>query len=578
MVRRNLAFRETERGFRRSGESMGVWKTLGVAAVVVATAAISTAAQAQQTPVDPGRVDERLRARPEAPSVLPVDVPNLPQQQPAPQSDLRVTLTDVVFEGASAVPMADLEALAAPYIGRDMALAEVFRLAEEVTAEYRRRGYVLSRAVVGPQRIETGVVTIQILEGYVAEVNIQGEAGGYRPFLDSYMAPVLAGRPTSGDALSRALLLARDLRGVDVRAVVAPSPTMPAAADISLVVQRNPVEAFLALDNRGSRWLGPWQAYAGFTFNDALGLGERLSLTAVVAPEDGELGFLSLNYEQPVGASGLRVNAFASYAATEPGDELAILGVHGESTTLGFGLTYPLIRSRASNLLFRANFTARDSESSNAFIDPLFDDSIRSLSAELFGNHADTWGGVTTWQLGVTQGLGGFGATEDGDPDKSRFTGTAEAKRLNIEFSRLQPLAAGLYLQVAAAAQFSPDSLLASEEFGLGGAAFARAFDPSEVTGDEGVAGKVELFYTLTPQAFGSIEPYAFYEAGEVRQNAPLPGEDVSESLESAGFGVRLGLGQRYAAALEYAKPLNRDVAAEGDREARVFFTLTAAF
>lgn len=563
---------------RRSGGSMGIWRKLSLLGVVAASAAIATAAHAQQTPVDPGRIDERLRQRPDAPSVLPVEVPNLPQQQPGPQSDLRVTLTDVVFEGASAVPVADLEAIAARYIGRDMALAEVFRLAEEVTAEYRRRGYVLSRAVVGPQRIETGVVTIQILEGFVSSVNVEGDAGGYRRFLDSYMAPVLAGRPTSGDALSRALLLARDLRGVDVRAVVAPSPTMPAAADINLVVARKPVEAFVAVDNRGSRWLGPWQAYAGLTLNDAMGMGERLSLTAVTAPEDSELGFLSLNYEQPVGASGLRVNAFASYAVTNPGDELAVLGVAGESSTLGFGVTYPVVRSRATNVLFRTNFIARDSESGNDFIDPLFEDSIRTLSLELFGNHADAWGGVTSWQVGATRGLSVLDATEDGDPDKSRFTGTAEATRFNVEIDFLQPLGSGLYLQVAAAAQVTEDSLLASEEFGLGGAAFARAFDPSEVTGDEGVAGKVELFYTLPPQSFGSIEPYAFYEAGEVRQNDPLPGEDLSESLESAGFGVRVGFSDRFAATLEYARPLNRDVAAEGDRDARVFFTLSAAF
>lgn len=563
---------------RRSGGSMGIWRKLSLLGVVAASAVIATAAHAQQTPVDPGRIDERLRQRPDAPSVLPVEVPNLPQQQPGPQSDLRVTLTDVVFEGVSAVPVADLEAIAARYIGREMALAEVFRLAEEVTAEYRRRGYVLSRAVVGPQRIETGVVTIQILEGFVSSVNVEGDAGGYRRFLDSYMAPVLAGRPTSGDALSRALLLARDLRGVDVRAVVAPSPTMPAAADINLVVARKPVEAFVAVDNRGSRWLGPWQAYAGLTLNDAMGMGERLSLTAVTAPEDSELGFLSLNYEQPVGASGLRVNAFASYAVTNPGDELAVLGVAGESSTLGFGLTYPVVRSRATNVLFRTNFIARDSESGNDFIDPLFEDSLRTLSLELFGNHADAWGGVTNWQLSATQGLSVLDATEDGDPDKSRFTGTAEATRFNVGIDFLQPLGSGLYLQVAAAAQVTEDSLLASEEFGLGGAAFARAFDPSEVTGDEGVAAKVELFYTLPPQSFGSVEPYAFYEAGEVRQNDPLPGEDLSESLESAGFGVRVGFNERFAATLEYAKPLNRDVAAEGDRDARVFFTLSAAF
>jgi len=144
---------------------MGFWQKLSVAAVVAATAASATAAPAHTTPVAPGRLAERLRERPEAPNVLPVEVPNLPQQQAAPQSNLRVTLTDVVFEGASSVPVADLEAIAAPYIGREMALAEIFRLAEEVTAEYRRRGYVLSRAVVGPQAIETGVATVPVSEG-----------------------------------------------------------------------------------------------------------------------------------------------------------------------------------------------------------------------------------------------------------------------------------------------------------------------------------------------------------------------------------------------------------------------------
>ncbi|RYG09641.1 MAG: ShlB/FhaC/HecB family hemolysin secretion/activation protein, partial [Caulobacteraceae bacterium] len=294
------------------GGSMGFRHRIKLGCVVLAATALAGVAYAQQTPVDPGRIDERLRQRPEAPSVLPVEVPSLPQQEAPPQSDLRVTLSDVVFEGATAVPVADLEALAANYVGREMALAEVFRLAEEVTAEYRRRGYVLSRAVVGPQRIETGVVTIQVLEGYVASVNIEGDAGGYRPFLEGYMAPVLAGRPTSGDALSRALLLTRDLRGSSVRAVVTPSATLPGAADISLVVERDPFQGFVAIDNRGSRWLGPVQVYGGLTFNDALGLGEQISTTVVAAPEDGELGFVSLNYDQPVGASGLHVNAFAS--------------------------------------------------------------------------------------------------------------------------------------------------------------------------------------------------------------------------------------------------------------------------
>lgn len=549
-------------------------------ALVAATAvlAAATAPQAQQTPVDPGRIDERLRDRPTLPTVSPVDVPLLPQQEAAPESALTVTLTAVRFEGAVSVPLDVLNAIAAPYIGREMPLAGLFQLAEEVTAEYRSRGYVLSRAIVGPQRLESGVVTIQILEGYIDTVKIEGDAGGYRRFLERYAAPLTASRPTDGAVLSRALLLARDLKGIDVRSVVTPSATMPAAADLSLVVERNPVEGYVALDNRGSRWLGPVQAYGSIAFNDALGHGERLSATVVAAPDNNELGFLALSYEQPIGGSGLRFNAFGSYAETQPGDELAILGLEGESLTGGFGLEYPIVRSREMNIIGRTVFTARNAESRNDLVDPIFDDKIRTLAVEFAGNYADSWGGLSSGRIGLTRGLSGLGATLDGDADKSRATGSAQFTRLNVELSRVQPLAQNLNLQLAVAGQMSSDSLLASEEFGLGGSSYGRAFDSSEITGDQGLAGKVEIFKTVPLQGLASIEPYAFYETGFVRQVDPLPGETRRETIGSAGIGVRVAFNDFVAGSVEYAQPFERDIASRGDRDGRVFFSLSAAF
>lgn len=237
-------------------------RTLLAGLSMLAAAICSSGAMAQQT-VDPGRVDERLRPELDIPAPGTVDLPQIPEEGVAPKSDLRVTLTQVRFEGADAVANDVLNALAAPYLGREMPLAEVFRLAEEVTAEYRRRGYVLSRAAVGPQRIENGVLTIEVVEGFVGEVRVEGDPGGYRRYLEAYLAPVGRSRPTNGDELARALLLAQDLRGIEVRAVLTPSADMIGAADLSLLVERRPLEAFVAVDNRGSRWLGPLQIYGG---------------------------------------------------------------------------------------------------------------------------------------------------------------------------------------------------------------------------------------------------------------------------------------------------------------------------
>ncbi|RYG28701.1 MAG: hypothetical protein EON93_18090, partial [Burkholderiales bacterium] len=164
-------------------------------AAFAAMAVPAGAAHAQVTPVDPGRVDERLRPAPSAPDARAVALPELPYQQTAPEGDIPVTLTAVRFEGATAVSVGALDAIASPYLNREMPLSQIFELAEKITSEYRRRGFVLSRAVVGPQRIENGVLTVQIVEGYIGKTGIEGDAGGYEPFLRRYLASAAAGRP-----------------------------------------------------------------------------------------------------------------------------------------------------------------------------------------------------------------------------------------------------------------------------------------------------------------------------------------------------------------------------------------------
>jgi len=544
----------------------------------VAAMLSSGAAYAQQA-VDPGRIDERLRQRPAEPGVSPLVVPELPQQEVAPESSLPVTLTAVRFEGATVVPVETLDHIAAPYLNREMSLSELFRLAEKVTAEYRRRGYVLSRAIVAPQRIEGGIATIKVVEGFIDQVRVEGDAGGYRPYLESYLAPVRGERPTSGEDLSRALLLARDLQGADVRAVLTPSETVPGAADLSLVVKRKPVEAFAAIDNRGSRWLGPVQIYAGLMLNDLFEAGGRLAITGVGAPaQGGELGFVSGTYDQPIGGSGLRASAFASYARTRPGDELRALDLKGESFSWGLGLQYPFLRSRATNILGRLSWVSRDSNSHNILLNPIFDDKIRALSAELLVNHADQLSGQITARVSVTQGLDAFGATKDTDSAKSRATASGRFTRFNAEATRIQPIYRGLHLLLGGAAQWTTDSLLASEEFGLGGTQYGRAYDPSEITGDKGLAGKAELFYTISAAGMGSVEPYVYYEGGRVYQNDPLPGEPRHSGLQSVGAGLRVGIKGRIGVSMEYAQPIRRDVAAEGGRDGRIFLSFSAAY
>ncbi len=93
-------------------------------------------------------------------------------------------------------------------------------------------------------------------------------------------------------------------------------------------------------------------------------------------------------------------------------------------------------------------------------------------------------------------------------------------------------------LQASATGQVASRSLMSSEEFGFGGSTFGRAYDSSELSGDSGMAGLLELRYNAVPNIanYAHFTPYAFYDAGKVwNMNS---GQDTNVSASSAGFGT----------------------------------------
>jgi len=66
--------------------------------------------------------------------------------------------------------------------------------------------------------------------------------------------------------------------------------------------------------------------------------------------------------------------------------------------------------------------------------------------------------------------------------------------------------------------QYSFTRVLASEEFSYGGIPFGRSHDPSELTGDHGIAGSLELNYTYPVGLswFDRWQGYAYGNAGYI--------------------------------------------------------------
>jgi len=172
----------------------------------------------------PQRFEERFKKQefPQSQRV-PVKPDSLKPVFPAAMRKVNFLLQRMVIKGSTIYGKRKFSRLFRKYLHRRINLEEIYIIAQQITNMYRNDGYILSKAVVPPQKIEGGVVQINVIEGFVDRVAIQGQVRGPRRLLNEYRKMILRSRPLKHKDLERYLLLVDDLPGVSVKSVLTPS-------------------------------------------------------------------------------------------------------------------------------------------------------------------------------------------------------------------------------------------------------------------------------------------------------------------------------------------------------------------
>jgi len=559
--------------------------------MLAALACASTSAHAQgQFPssADPALVPRQVQPEPEAPQPQGpiIEKPREVIQAPPGADQIRFVLSKVEIDGSTVYTPEQLRQFYASYLGTEISLLTVYQIAEAIGAKYGEDGYILSLAAVPAQRIRDGVVRIQVIEGYVDKIVVVGDAIKDSERIKRIAQKITTFRPLKNDELERYLLLINDIPGVSARGVLKPSAT-PGASDLVLVGERKRFDGYASADNRGTRYVGPYQFQLGGAANGVLGLSESTGLRGIITSQTNELKMVDFDHDEPVSDEGTRVKLQLQASEVQPGYTLASQEITSSQYYGAFGGTHPIIRSRTENWSVRSRFDMR-----NVTVEQ-FDgaqlvskDRIRAFRVATSYDIVDTAMGapaVSLFGMEVGQGVNLFDATPTGSPNLSRPDGHSQFTKMNFEGQRLQTLGGGFNLLVAAIGQYSFSGLLASEEFAFGGAQYGRGFDPAELVGDQGMAAKAELQWgqSLSDSFLRDYQFYIFFDAGAVWQIQPLPGTKWASSATSTGFGVRLNVLNNYSGYLEVGKPVTGSVqalGAEDGKNARVFFGAVARF
>jgi hemolysin activation/secretion protein len=527
--------------------------------------------------LEPGQIQRGLHElRVPERSAVQLTPPAPEQVAPAQAADIRFVLHEVRIEGATVYPAAEMTA--AFKLGQEISVAEVFRIANALTARYRRDGYVLSQVLVPAQDVTAGRLKLLAIEGFVADIQLRGAVAADDGLLTKYGAALKAARPLTSAALERYLLSINDLARVRGRGTLVPSASTPGAADLMVDVSRDYTSVVVAGNNRSSRSLGTRRANLDFGSYGLIGEWDHLGLHAGSSLDD-KLTFAGLDYGSAFGAHGWQWDVSATGVRARPGRAANLETADLESRSLAtqMELRAPVLRSRAQNLYLSAALTSFDGQSQFASAD-LSNDRIRALRVGVAYDLADGARGINSVEIEVAQGIKGLGAREQGSATSplSRAGGRADFTKATLYLARLQSLGqawGGAWSALGAlSAQHAFDTLLAPELFAFGGDTFGRGYDASELAGDSGEAFKFELRYAgVLPEAgLSGYSLYGFYDAGRVRRREAV-NEAGSEHATAAGIGLRM-TGTRWQGQVEYAIPLDHDVAAEGNRDARFFF------
>jgi len=543
---------------------------------------ITAAAHAQliSGPADVGRIQpEKKLLTPDPGKDREVSLPKPPPATPIPDTaqSIHFILSAVHIEGATAFTQSQLSDIYAPSINKEITLTAAYAMAGQITERYRNAGYFLSLAYIPNQSIEGGAVTIRVVEGYIAEIALPKDIAGHE-VIKQYISRLIAQKPVKSDAVERFLLQMNDVPGYAFRSVLSQVASGEEGAEkLTLQATKKDDTGHIRFDNFSSRYLGPNEITTSYSAG-LLPL-QQTTISGLTSLPMDKLRYGALGHTVVI-APDITLEFNGNVTKAYPGYTLGYLDIDSKATALSLGIDYQWIRQRQENLVVNVALGSRDVVSDFLHI-PLTRDHIRSLQAGMTYDTSDRWHGYNVANAAISRGIAGLGASQKGELNISRADAAPDFTKTELSLSRLQALTQDWSLLASAHGQLASGVLYSSEQFGYGGQDFGRAYDASDITGDHGIAGALELRYggwgTLQPI---SLQPHIFYDVGTVWNEGI--GAPKRASGASAGFGVNFTTDWRQTGSIGLAWPLTRDIAApiygKAQRAPRILLQISQEF
>ena len=529
------------------------------------------------------RPSERQPTLPEfeAPAVVPeVELPRL--EEPPPTKGLPYAIRVYVLEfkllGNTVFTTDELKAVVAPFEGREITNNELEEARRRLTLYYVERGYINSGAVIPDQSVTEGIIEIQIVEGELTRIDIEGverfDPGYFRSRLE-----LKTGAPLNVNELEEELqiLIQNDLvRGI--RAELAPGDQPGDAVLKAVVIEERPYALGLVVDNKLPPSLGEVRALLQGEMRNLAGRGDLLA--AEIGYSEGIEGDFKARYSIPLNPRDLTLGFYFEDAKADVVEKpFRDLDIETELRTYGVSLDLPIRRSANERvglgLVLERTNTKTTSAGERFSFSPGVEDGEAVVSVLRF---VQDWtkrslNQVIAARSTLSFGLDAFNSTIHDDLPDSKFVSWIPQFQWARRFG-----GRGHQLFFRFDAQISSDSLLPTEKFTVGGLDSVRGYRTNQLVRDEGYVASLQYQLPVFRNPIGprNLQLAAFVDTGYARENTGEQPEPTH--LTGVGVGLIWEPESRLRAEFYYAEGLD-DVPEGGEyslQDESLYLRLTA--
>jgi len=459
--------------------------------------------------------------------------------------------------------ISEAQKLVAGAAARGFTLSMFETLTRSISRFYRQRGFFLARAYIPEQKVNDGVVTINIVEGFLDQVIFLGN----QRYSDDQLNDLfddLIGEPVFLEDIERAIFIANDFPGLGANALFGPG-LKPGSAAIQLNTTEDPSAGFLSWDNYGSIYTGEQRLWGNYRVNNLFGQADLVNTNLLYTLDPQNSLYVDVSYQQPVLNNNFLAGGGYSFNTFDVGGNLEDLNINGESSILNGYMTYIYRRKRTERMSATLDLSLKSAESRVVdTVDSL--DKLTVLSAQAL-YQGTSWSGAGAYQqlsatlsLGLDEFLGAMDSDGDGLSGRTGGSGNragGDFSKINIDYLYLRRIAALQSLLFKFSLQKSSDLLTSLEQFALGGPDTVRAYPVAEALMDNVWLVSAEWRADASPDIpqkfFNGLQYLVFFDYATGSLNDPLNNDIESVTLSGIGVGVELAPYKKFPMKMQLA-------------------------